>query len=152
MAPELLNGTVPGPYVFPKQLLNDENWGWTWTILLTYVISGGGWILGYLIFIPLTYAIWVYMFIMLIYATILFLLEELLLNDFLNFPFRRFWVQTIIMMAGYILLMIPGVSLISLPLLGVLAIWDFLDYQSWEYVELTLSIPFNPEETTVDDY
>lgn len=85
------------------------------------------------------------MFIMLIYGTVLFLIDELLLNDFLNFPFRRFCVQSILITIGYVMLLVPGVSLISMPLLGILAIWDFLDYQSWEYVELTLSIPFSDQ-------
>ena len=37
----------------PPELDNKENWFWTWIIGLSYLIGSGGWLLGYIAFIPL---------------------------------------------------------------------------------------------------
>lgn len=38
---------------------------------------------------------------------------------------------------------IPGLSAFTMPFLGVWAVNDFLDYQGWEQLGDTLSIPFD---------
>lgn len=124
---------------------NNEEWGWAWYIALTYIVSGGGWVLGYVIYFPLT-LIWQFNeLVETIYATNIMLFEEpnrLTFEDWLAYPFRRYWMQKLIIFLGYQLLFFPGVSAIGLPLLGAWAINDWLDYEGWDSMWYTLSIPF----------
>lgn len=59
------------------------------------------------------------------------------------YPFRRWFVQAIFYWIGYFMVWLPGISAFGMPLLGIAAIADFLDWQGWEQMGFTLSIPFS---------
>ena len=57
------------------------------------------------------------------------------------YPVRRLVVENLIILDAFTFAIIPGLSSLMLPVLGVFAINDFLDYKGWEQVGNTLMIP-----------
>lgn len=58
------------------------------------------------------------------------------------YPARRQVVGILIAFIAYVVILIPGVSAFGMPVLGAWAINDYLDYQGWNQVGYTLSLPF----------
>ena len=125
---------------------NDDKWLWAWFILFTYLASGAGWLLGYIVYWPLTTLhsllilgyVWYSLYVLLIDDEI-----QLTFDDFLWYPVRRWMVQNIIIIFGYFIMPIFGLSAFGMPTLGVWALNDFVDYQGWDQLGETLFLPFN---------
>lgn len=132
----------------PSELINNGNWFWTWTIMMIYIASGG-WLVGYVLFIPASIIMGIYNAVVSIYAFFIMLFENpnrLNFQEWVSYPFRRQVVQALCILFADIVILIPGVSAFAMPALGALAISDFLDYQGWAQVGATLSIPFSGTE------
>ena len=70
-----------------------------------------------------------------IYSAQLMLFEKpqrLNVEEWLTYPVRRFLVEVFISFLGMISMPIPGLSAFTMPVLGVWAVQDFIDYQGWE--------------------
>jgi hypothetical protein len=107
-------------------------------------VSGGGWLIGYTIYIPFTTTNSLYQTGAMIYALHVMLFQNrLTVDDWLKYPLRRWGIQLLITCIGYLVMFIPGLSAFIMPFLGVWAVNDFLDYQGWDQLGDTLSIPFD---------
>lgn len=60
----------------PEELDNTDFWQWTWLILLTFIVSGGGWLVGYTVYLPFTTVLNFYNFGVLAYSTQILFFEE----------------------------------------------------------------------------
>lgn len=132
--------------ILPIELINNSFWQWAWFILFTFVTSGAGWFLGYVIYLPMTMLMSIYNFAVVIYSTGLLLFEtpqRLSAQEWLFYPVRRWLIEGFIISSGFFWLAIPGVSIIVMPLLGLWYANDFLDYQGFDQLGRTLGIPFN---------
>ena len=85
---------------------------------------------------------------MLLYGTWVWLFGEIIFYDWIGYPLRKYFVQNITMLIADIMLFVPGFSMITMPLLGYFAIWDFLDYPDWAGIEYTLYEAFYAEDAT----
>lgn len=110
---------------------------------MTYMVSGGGWVLGYGIFIPWGILMTGYNVIVTFYSFTMVLFNNLNFELYFRYPFRRLIVQQFYITVGLILLIFPGISALTMPFLGLFAINDFLDYPGWNNLSSTLGIPFN---------
>ena len=133
--------------MIPPELQNQNNWAWTWLILFAFFVPQFFWLPGlFLIFTPLTWVFSFYNWAVSIYSFGIMLFERpqsLQFTEFLQYPIRRQFVQTIIVTINTFVLSIPGVNIILSPLLGIWYVFDYLDYPGSESVTMTLGIPFN---------
>ena len=60
----------------PVELDNTFFWQWTWLILLTYIISGVFWLMGFLWFFPFSILMNLYNLGVVVYGTQLMLFEQ----------------------------------------------------------------------------
>jgi hypothetical protein len=115
----------------PDELINNDFWQWSWLILFTFLVSGGGWLVGYLVYTPMSGILTSYNFMVVIYSTFIMLFEypnRLDFGEYLLYPIRRWFIQNLIVLFGYFWLSIPGISVFVMPLLGLWYVSDFLDY------------------------
>lgn len=121
---------------------------WTWQNFVTYLTSGAGWIGGFAIFIPMSLIFQTLHGWILLYSTILLIFdsESVTLGQWFWVPLRKYMLQSFIMLLGYLNLLLPVVCTFSMPLLGALAVWDYLDYGSIGYVWKALLYPLLAEE------
>lgn len=128
----------------PAELINNGNWFWTWTILMSY-IGSGSWLLGYVLFLPASTIMQIYNIVATLYGFFIMLFENpkrLSFQEWVFYPLRRQFVQWLCQLLGSVLILFPIVSAFGMPVLGALAINDYLDYQGWNQVGYTLSLPF----------
>ena len=63
-------------------------------------------------------------------------------NDWMAFTVRRHIVTGVIELLSLVVLAIPGVSFVVMPMLGLLQVWNMLDFQNFQQVWWTLGLPF----------
>ena len=148
-----LTGYTPyGPGQFgygslPVDLRNDDKWLAAWFLMMVFCISGVLWIGGLAVLIP---SMLIYMVIELEESLIAFQYltvgdyqgRYLTFNDWVAFPLRRTVVQMIINLMSLVILLIPGVSVIVMPFMGLWSVHNLLDYQNWNQVWFTFGLPF----------
>ena len=119
----------------PAELINNNFWAWPWFVLLTFCLSGLLWIFGNLIYIPTAIVLSVYNFFEVLYATGLLIFEyprRLQFGEWVMYPVRRCIVEGLILTIGFFWLLVPGFSVVALPILGFWYAHDFLDYAGWD--------------------
>ena len=74
----------------PDDLSNQYNWFWTWVMLMSYICSGGAWLLGGFIFNPYQWTNSLYHFVYLLYGAQVWLVQDRLsAESFIVYPVRR---------------------------------------------------------------
>lgn len=63
-------------------------------------------------------------------------------NDWIMFSIRRHTVERAIEFVSLFVMAIPGVGLVLMPLMGLLQVWNLVDFQNWQQVWWTLGLPF----------
>lgn len=103
---------------------------WMEWVLWTMYLSGFGWILGYVVYIPVGFfaiMIWIQWWDWVGFFQ--FLLDGTDGVVYATGPMRRFQVGFVIWMIGMFTFWIPGLNFIMAPLLGYWAVMDYYDYK-----------------------
>jgi len=113
-------------------------------MFLAYVCSGGAWIFGFGLFIPYSWINIIYHLVYALYGLQVWLLQERMTGEaWLVYPLRRLCTQIIIQATANSVIGLPGIGISLMPLLGVWAVSDYLDYAGWDSIVWTMGIPFN---------
>jgi len=121
--------------------------------MMTFCLSGLLWVVGYAVFIPgmLTYLVLEEVdhaeaFWMMLVGDVKG--QYLTFENFMSFNFRRSIVLMLTCMISAVFIMpIPGLSAILMPLMGLFAVWNLLDFQNIQQIWWTLGLPFmRPEQ------
>lgn len=124
----------------PDEELKGEDWlsretyrdpdAWMEWVLWTTYLSGLGWVIGYITFIPLGFFVyfgWIQYWCWFGLYQLFF--EKMDGIAYANGPFRRFFVGSFIYTLAAIGMLIPGLNFITSPLLGWWAVLDYFDYK-----------------------
>ena len=118
---------------YPIELRNDDNWGFAWYHMIVYTLCGAFGVLGWPIFAANMVLYTLMMTPADLKAFYLLLFGDyygryLAFNDWIVFSIRRHMVERAIEFVSFFVMLIPGGSLVLMPMLGLLQVWNLVDF------------------------